>query len=131
MSPELSGMSNPERANPERGAPQPKPLHELVDLSRGALPEVFEKQKHVTPLRLFLTSVIAVGISQFFVCLALRMSDIGHYKSPYAEALLTGISLVVLIIPVLYAGLYRPMIAHRPAIGGSRTPCASWPPWTS
>lgn len=110
MPPELSDGNNPERAKAEPGAPPPRPLHQPVDLSRGALPAVFER--HVTPLRLFLTSIIAVGVSQFFVCLALRMSDIGHYSSPYAEALLTGVSLVILIVPVLYAGLYRPMTKH-------------------
>ena len=42
----------------------------------------------------------------------MRQTGIRNIRSPYAEALLTGISLVVLIMPVLYAGLYRPMIKH-------------------
>jgi diguanylate cyclase (GGDEF)-like protein len=94
--------------------PEERPLaprNPPVDLSRGALPEIFEKQ-NVTPLRLFITSIIAVFVSQFFVGLALRKTAISNIPSPYAEALLAAISLVVLIIPVLYAALYRPMIKH-------------------
>ena len=110
MSPEPSEMKDEELTKLTRGARPQTPLNPQVDLSRGALPKVFEKQ--VTPTRLFLTSIIAVFVSQFFVCLALRMTGIKHINSPYAEALLTGISLVVMIIPVMYAALFRPMIKH-------------------
>ncbi len=108
MSPERPEKNDEDAAKFQRGVTPPAQRQEPVDLSRGALPATFEKR--VTPLRLFLTSIIAVFISQFFVCLALRMTGIRNIPSPYAEALLTGISLVVMIIPVLYAGLYRPMI---------------------
>ncbi len=110
MPPEPSQGNDEALAKPRPRPRPPGPRHEPVDLTRGALPKVFEKQ--VTPLRLYLTSVVAVFISQFFVCLALRLTGIRSIPSPYAEALLTGISLVVLILPVLYAGLYRPMIKH-------------------
>jgi diguanylate cyclase (GGDEF)-like protein len=103
-------MKDEELAKLTSGTGPLAPLSPPVDLSRGALPRVFEKQ--VTPLRLFLTSIIAVFFSQFFVCLALRLSGIRSIPSPYAEALLTGISLIVMIIPVMYAALYRPMIRH-------------------
>ena len=108
MSPEFAEMNDEELAKLRSGTKPVTPLNPQVDLSRGALPKVFEKQ--VTPVRLFLTSIIAVFVSQFFVCLALRLTGIRNIHSPYAEALLTGISLVVLIIPVMYAALYRPMI---------------------
>jgi diguanylate cyclase (GGDEF)-like protein len=110
MPPEPSEKKDEALARVKPGARPPSPRHEPVDLSRGALPKIFERQ--VTPFRLFLTSIIAVFISQFFVCLALRLTGIRNVRSPYAEALLTGISLVVLIMPVMYAGLYRPMIKH-------------------
>jgi len=110
MSPEPAKVNDEERAKLERGAQPPAPPNPPMDPSHGALPEVFER--HVAPFRLYLTSILAVFVSQFFVCLALRKTGIGNIRSPYAEALLTGISLVVLIMPVLYAGLYRPMIKH-------------------
>jgi diguanylate cyclase (GGDEF)-like protein len=110
MSPEPSEMKDEELTKLTSGARPQTPLNPQVDLSRGALPKVFEKQ--VTPLRLFLTSIIAVFFSQFFVGLALRHTTFGNIRSPYSEALLAAISLVVLIIPVMYAALYRPMIRH-------------------
>ncbi|MGO8702774.1 MAG: GGDEF domain-containing protein [Candidatus Brocadiia bacterium] len=110
MPPEPPQKNDEALAKPGPGGRAPAPRHEPVDLTRGALPKIFEKQ--VTPFRLYLTSIVAVFISQFFVCLALRLTGIRSIPSPYAEALLTGISLVVLIMPVLYAGLYRPMIKH-------------------
>jgi diguanylate cyclase (GGDEF)-like protein len=103
-------MHDEELAKLQGGDPQLPPLHPPVDLSRGALPKIFEKQ--VTPVRLFITSIIAVFFSQFFVGLALRHTTFSTIRSPYAEALLAAISLVILIIPVLYAALYRPMIRH-------------------
>jgi diguanylate cyclase (GGDEF)-like protein len=110
MPPEPSEKDDEDRARLTPAA-RPPPRHEPVDLSRGALPKVFEKQ--VTPLRLFLTSIVAVFMSQFFIYLALRLTGIRGIRSPsYTEALLMGISLVVLILPVLYAGLYRPMVKH-------------------
>ena len=110
MPPEPPQKNDEALAKPGPGGRPPASRHEPVDLTRGALPKIFEKQ--VTPFRLYLTSIVAVFISQFFVCLALRLTGIRSIPSPYAEALLTGISLVVLIMPVLYAGLYRPMIKH-------------------
>jgi diguanylate cyclase (GGDEF)-like protein len=110
VSSEIANVGQPERAARGREAPPPQSRQPPVDLTRGALPEIFERQ--VTPLRLFLTSIVAVGVTEFFVCLALNLSGVRRIGSPYAEALLTVISLVVLIIPVLYAGLYRPMIKH-------------------
>ena len=110
MSPEPLEMNDEELARLKREVQPPAPLHPRVDLSLGAPPEPFEKQ--VTPLRLFLTSIAFVFVSQFLVCLALRLTFIGTIPSPYAEALMTGVSLVVLIIPVLYLGLYRPMIRY-------------------
>ena len=110
MPPEPSEKNDEGLAERKPGARTPGRRHEPMDLTRGALPKIFEKQ--VTPFRLFLTSIVAVFISQFFVCLALRLTGIRNVRSPYAEALLTGISLVVLIMPVMYAGLYRPMIKN-------------------
>lgn len=111
MSPEPSEKDDEDLAGGKPAPRPPAPRHEPVDLSRGALPKIFEKQ--VTPLRLFLTSIVAVFMSQFFIYLALRITGIRGIPSPsYTEAILMCISLVVLILPVLYAGLYRPMVKN-------------------
>jgi diguanylate cyclase (GGDEF)-like protein len=113
MSSEPSEKNDKDARRLKFGARPSGQRHEPVDLSRGALPlpKIFEKQ--VTPLRLFLTSIVAVFTAQFFIYLALRVTGIRGIRSPsYTEALLMGFSLVVLILPVLYAGLYRPMVKH-------------------
>ena len=53
MSTELSVVSDPTHAKRGYAGPSPTVLHQPVDVSRGALPNIFEK--YVTPLRLFLT----------------------------------------------------------------------------
>jgi diguanylate cyclase (GGDEF)-like protein len=84
---------------PEKGRPEPGPDRRAPPPAEG----------QITPLRLWLTTLLAIFLSEILVILAMRKMN---FHSPYAEAIWAGALLGVLAVPVLYSALFHPMIRY-------------------